>query len=134
MADLGDYLKSINTTKKNIMRDTETDDPKKVSGFTPFIIRRLLSYHHDAILFANEMNCLPNLDNQLQYEYLLHVLPKKSRFGKMHKVIKHEDLEIVKQFYRYSDEKALAVLSLHTEQDLARMRAHLSEGGKISET
>jgi hypothetical protein len=134
MADLGAYLKSINTTKKNVMRDTETDDPKVISGFPAFLVRRLLSYHMDAIFEANEMNCLPHLDNQLQYEYLLHILPKKNRWSKMQKIVVPETLELVKNYYKFSNEKALEVLALHTEEDFARMRAHLSEGGEFRET
>ncbi len=134
MADLNAYMKSINTTKENIMRDEETDDPKKVSGYPAFLVRRLLSYHADVVLFANEMNCLPHLDSQLQYEYFLHTLPKKKRWGKMYKAVVPESLDLIRRYYSYSDEKALQVLDLHTETDMERMRLHLSEGGVIEKS
>jgi hypothetical protein len=127
--ELGKYLASINKTKVNLMRDT--DDYKAVSDYPAFIVRRLLSYHYDAIFYANEANCLSELDAQMQYEFFLHALPKRNRFANTHKVPPPEHLELVKRFYGYNDEKALEVLVLHTEEDFARMRSHLSEGGVI---
>ena len=128
--DLGLYLTSINKTKQNVMRAPDAE-PNVVSAYPAFLVRRLLSYHADAILLANEMNMLPHLDNDLQYEFLLYGLPKKNRFAKMQKTVTPENLELVKSFYNYSDEKALEVLHLHTDADFDRMRAHLDEGGVI---
>src|ERR1700733_4644817 len=83
MPALGDYLTSINKTKINIIRESE--DPRAAADYPAFLVRRLLSYHLDSVLFANEVNKLPNLDSQLQYEYLLNVLPKKNRYAKTFK-------------------------------------------------
>jgi len=129
MPDLGAYLTSINKTKVNLMRGS--DDPKAVSDYSAFYVRRLLSYHDDAIFLANEINCIPGLDPQLQYEFLLNVLPTKSRFSKPVKVTPPEHLELVKKFYQYSTEKALAVMHLHTEDDFEKMQKHMSEGGIV---
>lgn len=130
MADLGDYLTSINSTKENIMR-TRPDDPKAVSGYSPFIVNRLLSYHRDCILIVNEINCIPDLDEQLQYEFLLHALTKKKRFSKLYKAPSKENLDIIQKFYGYSVSKAMEVMSLHRSEDLEVMRRHLDEGGVI---
>ena len=130
---LGDYLTSINKSKKNLMRDPEINDPGVVSGYPAFLVRRLLSYHPDAILLANEMNRRPFLDNQLQYEFFLHVLPKANRFAPLHKNSTPENLELVKAYYRYSNEKALSVLPLHTQADFDHMKEFLSEGGVIKD-
>jgi hypothetical protein len=131
-AKLGDYLTSINKSKKNLMREPDVE-PQVITGYPAFMIRRLMSYHQDVVLNANEMNMLPNLDNQMQYEYFLHSVPKKNRYATTHKVQNPDTVELLKQFYNYSDAKALEVMSLHTEADFARMRAHLSEGGIIRE-
>lgn len=129
MAELGDYLTAINKTKKNIMREPGADDPKAISGFQPFIVRKLLSYHPDAIEAANIMNTLPHLDPQLQFEFLLHLLPKRNRFARLEKVDPSENIELLKKYYNYNDERAAEVLILHTEEDLQKIRAHFSEGG-----
>jgi len=127
MPDLGAYLSSINKTKQNLMRGS--DDPKAVSDFPSFFVRRLLSYHADSIFDANEINCLPGLDNQLQYEYLLHALSVKNRFAKLHKAPTHEHVELVKAFYGYSDVKAMEVIDLHSNEDFERMAKHINKGG-----
>jgi hypothetical protein len=132
MADLGAYLTAINKTKENIMRDPDAE-PQVITQYPAFLVRRLLSYHMDAALYANEMNQLPTLDNQMQFEYLLNVLPKKNRFSKTHKVQNPETLDLIKRYYQYSDAKALEVMSLHTEDDFARIKAALAEGGVIRE-
>lgn len=128
MADLGALLQSINKTKQNIMRGTEVE-PQVITGYPAFLIRRLLSYHQDAAMIVNELNQLPHLDNQMQYEFLLHMLPKRNRFSKTHKAPNVERLQLVKQYYKYSDAKAFETLDLHTEEDFVQMQAHLSEGG-----
>ena len=122
---LTEFLKSINETKVNLMRE----NPETVTAYPAFIVRRLLSYHDDCILLVNEINCIPNLDPQLEYEFLLHALSRRKRFAKLHKVEKPERLDIVKRFYGYSDAKAMEVLSLHTEDDFTRMENALRTGG-----
>ena len=131
MADLGAYLTAINKTKQNLMRENDLDDPQIVSAYPAFFIRRLLSYHEDAILSANIMNQLPGLDNQLQFEFFLHQLPAQKRYAPMYKSPESDNVELVKRYYNYSDEKAIAVLDFHTEQDFIEMRQHFSEGGVV---
>lgn len=131
-AKLGDYLTSINKSKENLMRVQDVE-PQVITGFPAFMIRRLMSYHQDAILNANEMNQLPHLDNQMQYEYLLHSIPKRNRYATTHKVQTPDSIDLIKTYYGYSDAKAYEVASLHTESDFARMRAQLSEGGIVRE-
>jgi len=80
------------------------------------------------------LNMVPHLDNQMQFEYLLAAIPKRNRYGTTHKAQNPDTLDLIKRYYKYSDEKALVVLSLHTDQDIANIRAALSEGGVISET
>jgi hypothetical protein len=115
-----------------MMRDSEAE-PQAITGYPAFMIRRLMSYHMDTALLANEMNMLPHLDNQMQYEYLLAAVPKKNRYASTHKVQLPDSVELIKKYYNYSDEKALEVVGLHTPDDFARMKEHLSEGGMVRE-
>ena len=128
---IGDYLRAINTSKENFMRTG--NDPKDITGYPSFFVRQLLSYHQDAILIANEINLTQahGLDNQLQFEYLLAALPKKNRFAKKIKAEKPENLELIKRYYNYSDEKAMEVIGLLTDADFKQMEASLSEGGRM---
>ena len=127
-ADLGLYLTSINSTKKNVMRDPEAD-PSVVTQYPSFIINRLLSYHQDAVLIVNAINMLPFLDKQLQYEFLLHGLPKGKRFAKLQKAVTQDNVDLVKKYYGYSTEKAIEVLELHSPDDFEYMKKQLEEGG-----
>jgi hypothetical protein len=131
-SDLGLYLTSINQTKENVMRDPEAD-ASVVTGYPHFIINRLLSYHKDVVLLVNEINKLPHLDPQLKYEFLLHGLTKKKRFSKLTKAAQQENIELLKEYYSYSTEKALDVVELHTPEDFEHIRAELSEGGIVRE-
>jgi hypothetical protein len=131
-ADLGLYLNSINTTKKNVMRDLEAD-PSVVTQYPGFIINRLLSYHQDCVLIVNAINKLPQLDPQMQYEFLLNGLDKKKRYSKLHKAVTPENVGLMMKYYKYSVRKAVEVLELHTEEDFKRIRAELSEGGVLRE-
>jgi hypothetical protein len=130
-ADLGLYLNSINQTKKNVMRDPEAD-PSVVTQYPSFIINRLLSYHQDCVLIVNAINKLPQLDPQMQYEFLLHGLTKKKRFSKLHKAVTPENVDLMKKYYRYSTKKAVEVLELHTPEQIEAIQAQLSEGGVMS--
>ena len=131
-ADLGLYLNSINSTKKNVMRDPEVD-PSVITGYPSFIINRLLSYHQDSILIVNCINKLSFLDPQLQYEFLLHGLPKAKRYSKLHKAVTPENVDLVEKYYGYSTAKALEVLELHSNEDFGRMKNEMSEGGVLRE-
>jgi hypothetical protein len=130
MSDLGAYLTAINKTKKNIMRDPNVD-PSVISGYPAFIVRRLLSYHPDAVLSANEMNQFLHLDGQLEFEFFLYQLPKKSRFAKLHTIPMIDDLKLIKKHYNYNDERALEVLMLHSKEDLELLRKHYQPGGVV---
>jgi len=114
------------------MKEAEDQGDFEAPGKYPaFMIRRLLSYHKDAILWVNEMNQFRHLDSDLEYQFLLNVLPKRSRFAKTHKPQKPEQLDLVMRFYNYSEEKAMEVLDLHTEEEFRQMRDYFAEGGVI---
>lgn len=91
MAKPFDLVDSVSSTKVNLMRE----DPETEKDYEPFLTNRALSYHADSILYANEMNCCPELHKLMQYEYLLHSLRPRSRRSKWHKKAA-EDVELEK--------------------------------------
>ena len=125
MPELKDWLNSINQTKKNLI----DEDPSVEKNYPPYIINRCLSGHLDAIMFANEMNKFPNLDKDLQYHFFLNTLRKKKRFSPWLRKDKVTDLEIIKQYYGYSNEKALQALKILTPDQINFIKQRLDIGG-----
>ena len=123
--DLKDWLNSINFTKQNLLEE----DPDVIKDYPPYIINRCLSGHLDAIMFANEMNKYPNLDKDLQYHFYLNTLSKKKRFSPWLRKDKVTDLEIIKQYYGYSNEKALNALKILTPDQINFIKQRLDIGG-----
>jgi hypothetical protein len=120
-----DYVNSINSNKKDIMVDDESE-----KGYVPFIINRQLSYFADTVFFANEMNRYHLIDNKLQFHFLLNITRKRKRFAKWSKPEEHIDLEAVKEYYGYSNEKARSSLTLLTPNQLTSIRNKVYKGGK----
>ena len=120
-----DFLKSINTTKKNIMVDDIIE-----KEYNAFIINRGLSFFPDTILYANEMNKYHFLPKKLQYDFLINIIKKKKRFTKWVKPQEIANLEIVKEYYGYSDEKAKSVLSLLNNEQIEELNKRIYKGGK----
>lgn len=119
-----DYLNSINDTKKDVMVDDIAE--KKYNGF---MVNRGLSYFSDTVLFANEMNRFHHLPSRLQYSFLLNSVRKRKRFSKWLKPEIHDDIELIKKRYGYSNEKAKVALSLLTSEQIQSIRVSSSKGG-----
>ena len=126
MTELKDWLNSINQNKRNIYEE----DPDAKRDYAPFIINRCLSGHLDCILFANEMNKNHFLDKDMQYTFYLNTLRKKKRFSPWLRKDKIEDLETVKQYYGYSNEKAYQVLKILSNEQIDYIKQRLEIGGK----
>ena len=125
MIELKDWLNSINQNKKNIM----DEDPSAIKEYAPYIINRCLSGHIDCLMYANEMNKFSSLDKKLQYDFFINIIRKKKRFSPWLKQEKIKDLEIVKSYYGYSNEKAKQALRILTKTQLDFIKSKLETGG-----
>jgi len=123
--ELKDWLNSINQTKQNLIEQ----NPSVAKEYPPYIINRCLSSHIDAILFANEMNKNHHLDKELQYSFYLNSLRKKKRFSPWLRKDKVNDLDIVKQYYDYSNDKAMQALKILSREQLDFIKQRLDTGG-----
>jgi hypothetical protein len=123
---LGDYLNAINYTKEPLL---DTDDESVEKGYTPFVVNRCLSYFIDTVLYANEMNRRPETDKKMQFDYLQRSIRKNKRYSKWLKQESVENLDIIKQYYGYSDTKAKEVMDILTTDDIEYMRNRLNIGG-----
>jgi hypothetical protein len=124
--ELKNWLNSINFTKQNLMEE----DPTSVKEYAPYIINKCLSGQIDTILFANEMNMNHQLDKDMQYSFYLNSLRKRKRFSPWLRKDKVTDLECVKKYYGYSNEKASQALKILTKEQLTFIKKRLDIGGK----
>jgi hypothetical protein len=123
--ELKDWLNSINFTKNNLIEE----DPSIVKEYAPYIINKCLSSQIDSIIFANEMNMNHHLDKDMQYSFYLNSLRKRKRFSPWIRKDKVKDLESVKQYYGFNNEKALQALKILNKQQLDFIRKRLETGG-----
>lgn len=124
--ELKDWLNSINFTKENLLEQ----NPALVKEYPPFIINKCLSGFVDTILFSNEMNMNHHLDNDMQYSFYLNSLRKKKRFSPWLRKDKIKDLDYVKRYYGYSNEKAQQALKILTKEQLNFIKSKFETGGK----
>ena len=124
--ELKDYLYSINQSKKNLM-DGDVD---AVKGYPPFIINKCLSSFTDSILYANEMNVHNHLDKKMQYDFYINSLKPRKRFTPWVRKETLEHLELVKQYYGYNHNKAVAALRILTNSELDEIKKLLDTGGQ----
>ena len=126
MTELKDWLNSINQTKKNLL----DEDPTLEKEYPPYIVNRCFSGHLDSIMFANEMNIHNSIPKKMQYDFYLNSLRKKKRFSPWLRQDKIKDLDCVKRYYGYSNEKAKQALRILTKEQLAFIKSKLDIGGK----
>jgi hypothetical protein len=120
-----DFLNSINTTKKNLM--IGTDEEKQ---YVPFVVNRTLSYFQDTVGLANAMNIHHHIDNRLQYDFFINIVRKRKRFSKWVKPTTYNDVEVIKEYYGYNDEKARQVIPLLSSQQLEFIKNKVNKGGR----
>lgn len=98
--------------------------------YPAFMVNKALSFHMDCILQANEMNMLHDVANVMQYDYLFHsIRSRKRHFQKWQKLEKIEDLEVIKEYYNLSNEKAKSALKLLTNTQIEELKTRLYKGG-----
>lgn len=124
---LSDYLKAINHTKKPLL---DTDDEFVEKGYVPFVVNRCLSYFPDTIFHVNEMNSCPSIDKKMHFDYLMNSIRKRKRFSKWMKNEESQKINVIKEYFGYSERKAREISSLLSDSDIEEMTKYLYTGGK----
>ena len=123
--NLQDVLYSINQSKQHLFLDG-TVEPRQ---YQPFIVNKALSQHLDSVLYANEMNKSHFLDKKMQYDFYINSLKPRKRFSPWIKRDTLENLDLVKEYYGYSHNKAIAALRILTKSQLDEIKLLLYKGG-----
>lgn len=121
-----DYLPAINHTKKNLM---DSDDPMWEKKYPAFMVNKVLSGFQDTVMLSNEMNRNHFLDRDMQFQFLLNSIRSKKRFTPFLRASKIKDIECVKEYYGYSNEKAKSALDILTKEQLKLIKESLYKGG-----
>jgi len=125
VTELKDWLNSINQTKKNLI----DEDPSIEKNYPPYIINRCLSGHLDAVMFANEMNMYSFLPKKMQYDFFINILRTKRRFSPWIRKDLVDNLDCVKRYYGYSNEKAKQALKILSKEQLDFIKSKFEIGG-----
>ena len=120
-----EYCNAINYTKKDIMIDDIAE-----KAYSPYMVNRQLSYFPDTVLAANEMNRNHHIDNRLQFDFFINIIRRRKRFSKWFKPEQISDLDVVKKYYGYSNEKARQVLALLSTEQMNELKNKVAKGGR----
>jgi hypothetical protein len=120
-----EIIPSILQKKNNVFLDAPD-----YSDYIPYVVNKALSYHIDCVLYANEMNIHRNLDKDMQYQYLLNSIRSKKRgYQEWQKFKPDPDIECIKKYYNYSDQKAREALLILTNEQVADIKVLMTVGG-----
>jgi hypothetical protein len=75
------------------------------------------------------MNKYSFLDKDMQYNFYLNTLRKKKRFSPWLRKDKVTDLDCIKTYYNYSNEKASQALKILSKEQLEFIKQRLDTGG-----
>ena len=127
MYELKDCLNAINYTKESLL---DSDDEQWEKKYYPFIVNKCVAPFPDTVMLVNEINQLPHLDKRLQFDFLINSLRPRKRFTPWLKAKKLENLEYVKEYYGYNNEKAKEALDLLNDEQISAIKTKLDKGGK----
>jgi len=113
-----------------VLHTKKPDDELDFKDYAPFIVNRSLSYHIDCVLYANEMNLWPSTDKDMQYQYLLNsIRPMKRKFAPWQKSKNDENIDCIKTYFSYSNQKAKEALRILTDEQIAEIKRKTDKGG-----
>ena len=120
-----EFINSISYKKNNLLKEQYSE-----KDYPSFLVNKGLSLYADTILYANEINRRPWIDNKLAYDFYLNSIRPRKRYSKWFKKTKDEDLELLKEYYKCSESKALEYLNILSETQLEKLRKRLTKGNK----
>ena len=126
--ELKDYLNAINFSKQKLM---DTEDLLWEKEYPAYIVNRCMSMFWDTLPAANEMNGYHFLDKKVQFDFFINSIRKQKRFGgKWLSQSKLKDMEYVKEYYGYSNEKAKDALNILSKEQIEHIKEALNKGGR----
>ena len=125
------YLNAINHEKVDLMDGEDEFWEKK---YPAFIVNKALGSFADTILYVNEMNKMHHLDKRLQFQFYLNSIGRKRRFAKWLRSSKIKNLDVIKEYYGYNNEKARQALEILNDEQIEQIKIIINRGGKYGRT
>jgi hypothetical protein len=123
-----DFVKAINDSKQDLIRDSENPDLAE-NFYKPYVINKAFSYYKDTVMYANEINMYPNVDNKLQNDYYLNSIRKGKRYSKWHKKEDEPMIEAIMEYYNVNYARAREIGNVLTDEQLTLIIRKLIKGG-----
>tara|TARA_Y100000590_G_C15506466_1_gene933716 strand:+ start:241 stop:636 length:396 start_codon:yes stop_codon:yes gene_type:complete len=127
MYELKDYLNAINYTKEPLL---DSEDEDWIKKYPPFIVNKCVAPFPDTVMLVNEINQLHHLDKKLQFDFLINSLRPRKRYTPWLKAKKLENLQYVKEYYGYNNEKAKEALDILNDEQISAIKTRLKKGGR----
>ena len=127
MYELKDYLNAINYTKEPLM---DTEDEQWEKKYPSYIVNKCVAPFQDTIMLVNEINQFHHLDKKLQFDFLINSIRPRKRYTPWVKAMKLENLEYVKEFYGYDNEKAKVALDILNDKQISAIKQKMNKGGR----
>lgn len=126
---LFDYLDALGMTKKDLLTT-----PEAIKAFSPWVTNVAFSQHIDTIFYANECNRIGGTPDYAIYQFYLHALPKKKRFGKWAKKPPQDEtlVEIATKLLGWPSRRASELAKILTADQIKALSARLEQGGQTS--
>ena len=127
MYELKDYINAINYTKEPLL---DTEDEEWIKKYPPYIVNKCIAPFTDSVMLVNEINQLHHLDKKMQFDFLINSLRPRKRYAPWMKAKKLENLEYVKEYYGYNNEKAKEALDILNDEQISAIKRKLNKGGR----
>ena len=89
-----------------------------------------MSAFTDTLMLANEMKRHHTLDKDIQFQFYINSVRKKKRFSPFIKASKLNNIDLVKEFYGFSNDKAKDALKILSKDQIKIIKEKLFKGGK----
>ena len=108
----------------------DTEDEQWERKYPPYIVNKCVAPFQDTIMLVNEINQFHHLDKKLQFDFLINSLRPRKRYTPWVKAMKLENLEYVKEFYGYDNEKAKVALDILDDEQISAIKQKMNKGGR----
>ena len=121
-----DFINSVSHSKKDIIRNSNSPELAE-KLYKPFLVNKGLSYFQDTIMFSNEINRLPIIDNKLQYDFYLNSIRPLKRYAKWVKKVDSDDFNAIQEYFQLNNSKTAEALSLLSSDQVNLIKQKLQK-------